>query len=244
MTHALPQLEHPERQAFAVSVAIHILLFLLLWLFGGTIFNEPIRVAIVVDTAPPEVIEEPETEITPSKKRLSQKKTTRTKKNTSTSSKEGNSQNPWSDYERELFSKKGNTSTQQGSAGKSNTTGWGNEKFGKSEKQSTEEKVTIPKGDTSSATRWRKGAARKLVSLPAIDYPESVRKKSGQGQVELLVEVGPDGRVEEIEILKSSGYTRLDLNAKNAYRNAVFSPSSSGESASGVIVVKFKMRDS
>jgi TonB family protein len=46
-----------------------------------------------------------------------------------------------------------------------------------------------------------------------------------------------------VEILKSSGYTRLDLNARNAYRRAVFSPSASGESATGIVTVTFRMKD-
>ena len=120
---------------------------------------------------------------------------------------------------------------------------WGSEKTGRSNKQGEKENVAIPKGDSKARTRWRKGAARRLLTIPAIEYPESVRKKSGQGQVELQIEVNAQGRVEEVEIIKSSGYTRLDINARNAYRSAVFSPSPSGESATGIVVVTFRMRD-
>ncbi|HRP70298.1 MAG TPA: TonB family protein, partial [Turneriella sp.] len=110
-------------------------------------------------------------------------------------------------------------------------------------KQGADEAVTIPRGNTASTTRWKKGGARRLVSLPTIDYPASIRKRSGQGSVELLLVVGATGRVESVEVIKSSGYSKLDINAKNAYRNAVFSASPSGEKASGVVVVTFRMRD-
>lgn len=242
MSTATSHLEHPVRPAFAVSMAIHALLFLLFWLFGGKMFLEPMRVTLLIETTAAEEPQDTPSEIQPTRKL--RKKALRSAKHSAAPSREGANNNPWSDYERELFSRKGKQTVQQGSPGKANTNAWGDEKFARNDKQGTDEKVTIPKGNTSAATRWRKGAARKLVSLPAIEYPESVRKKSGQGQVELMIEVGPDGRVEEVEIVKSSGYTRLDLNARNAYRNAVFSASPSGDRATGIIIVKFKMRDS
>ncbi len=255
MTQAYPPTIHPERRAFLVSLALHALLFLLIALFADLRFTETLSVTIVTDTPQriQEVIEDDlQEEVTrPSEKSV--KKSSRAKDpagsagskrpgKTNTKSDTHTLADPWSQYEQQMHSRAAR-GKESGSGARTEATKWGSEQTGKSEKRGEAEKVNIPKGDSSAATRWRKGAARRLVSMPAIDYPESVRKKSGQGKVELLLEVDAQGRVESVEILKSSGITRLDISARNAYRNAVFSPSPSGETATGVIVVTFKMRD-
>lgn len=255
MTQAYPPILHPERRAFALSLALHALLFLLIALFADLRFNETLSVKIVTD-APQrlqEVIEdEPQEELTRPSRTSGKKATKRKDAADSTGSKrkgKTTSQSdthtladPWSQYEQKMHSRAGR-GNEAGSNARTEATKWGTEKTGRSDKRGESENVVIPKGDSSAATRWRKGAARRLISMPAIEYPESVRKKSGQGKVELLLEVDAQGRVESVEILKSSGITRLDISARNAYRNAIFSPSPSGETATGVIVVTFKMRD-
>lgn len=210
------------------------------------------RVSIVFETERPErvqITEEEQEEITTERRKRPKEKSAGKKRQQSsqktsagTSPQPGASEDQWSRYERQMHSR---NSTSQHTAQASGNSGpkWGSEKTGRSSKQGEKENVAIPKGDSKTSTRWRKGAARRLLTMPAIEYPESVRKKSGQGQVELQIEVNAQGRVEEVEIIKSSGYTRLDINARNAYRSAVFSPSPSGESATGIVVVTFRMRD-
>jgi TonB family protein len=242
-----------ERRAFIISVAAHALLFLLLILFAGRNLGNPLEVRLVIErentTLQKLETPEEEEEETPKQKRRretrkessSQARPSRDKNAKSEKSAPATPSDPWSSYERQMH--KRDKSAASSSAPTSKQTAWGNEKTGKTAKHGENEAVVVPKGTTGTSTRWKKGASRRLVSLPTIDYPESVRKKSGQGRVELLIEVGPDGRVEEIEVLKSSGYAKLDINAKNAYRNAVFSPSPSGESATGIVIVTFRMRD-
>lgn len=251
MTLSIRKPEHPGRRAFAISLVIHALLFLILWLWSRNALDRTLSVSLILDSEPQklEIPEEEESEISPrgnSRRRKNQSapgKAGGTKKGArNNSNAPATPENPWSSYERDMHRRKSANTTGQAQA-KAQGPAWGNEKLPKSSKQGTQENVTVPPGDSKSSTRWKKGAARRLVSLPAIDYPESIRKKSGQGQVELKVEVGADGRVEEVEILKSSGFTRLDINARNAYRNAVFSPSASGDSATGIIVVTFRVRE-
>lgn len=247
---ATKTIKHPERRAFAISVAAHIFLFLLLLAFAGT-EEKIMRVSIVVETERPErvQIEEEKEEITtervsrPRKKSAGKKRQKDAQKASAGSTPQaGASEDQWSRYERQMHSR---NSSSQHTAQASGNSGprWGSEKTGRSGKQGEKENVAVPKGDSKTSTRWRKGAARRLLTMPTIEYPESVRKKSGQGQVELQIEVNAQGRVEEVEIVKSSGYTRLDINARNAYRSAVFSPSPSGESATGIVIVTFRMRD-
>lgn len=244
-------LKSPTSRAFAISVVLHLLLFLLLVFIASRSLPPVLSITVVVEkeeTPQTKIIEEEIEEPIQNDRRTRprrQSTTTAQTKRRGTSDQKSTADaaqgDPWRDYERNLH-RRGSRGSEQAAA-RSDGTAWGSEKFTRGDKHGTSENVEIPRGKTGSRTRWQKGAARRLVSMPAIDYPESVRKKSGQGQVELLIEVDADGRVENVEILKSSGYTRLDLNAKNAYRSAVFSPSSSGESATGVVVVTFKMRD-
>jgi len=243
-------IKHPERRAFAISVAAHIFLFLLLLAFAGT-EEKIMRVSIVVETERPErvQIEEEKEEITSEREsrpkiKSVEKKRQKNAQKTSAGSRQqpGAPEDQWSRYERQMHSRNSNSQHTAQAAGNSGPK-WGSEKTGRSSKRGEKENVAIPKGDSKTSTRWRKGAARRLLTMPTIEYPESVRKKSGQGQVELQIEVNAQGRVEEIEIIKSSGYTRLDINARNAYRSAVFSPSPSGESATGIVIVTFRMRD-
>lgn len=237
-------------RALAISLAAHALLFLLFWLAGSDNLSRTLSVSLLIESEPQqlEIPDEETREISPQNKMRRRKKQSAgnagqaRKGAKSNSSAPATPDNPWGSYERDMFRRKSGDTT--GRAGtKTQGTNWGNEKTGKTTKQGTQENVVIPPGDSKSATRWKKGASRRLVSLPAIDYPESIRKKSGQGQVELRIEVGADGRVEEVEILKSSGFTRLDINARNAYRSAIFSPSVSGDHATGVVVVTFRVRD-
>ncbi len=253
MTQTYPPILHPERRALLVSLGLHALLFLLIVLFADLKLTNTLSVTILSES-PQRIQELPEEEereiIRPSRSKGKSAKQQKQASGAAGSKRKGknNSESlpamsdPWSQYEQQMHSRK-SAGTSPGSASHTEGTKWGSEKTGKNEKRGESEKVNIPKGDSSTATRWRKGAARRLLSMPPIEYPESVRKKSGQGKVELLLEVDAQGRVESVEILKSSGSTRLDISARNAYRNAVFSPSPSGETATGVIVVTFKMRE-
>lgn len=246
-------IKKPEYRAFLVSLAAHALLLLLVVLVADRSLGRTLEVSIVLENEPTHEIEpdEPEKEeIRPEsnrRRRAGPKNSAHHAANATGGRSASRSENrtlsdPWSNYEREMFSRKA-ANADRGERQKAAGTSWGSEKTGRTTKQGESETVVVPRGDSTSATKWRKGSARRLISLPAIEYPESVRKKSGQGVVELLIEVDERGHVENVEIVKSSGITRLDLNARNAYRRAVFSPSASGENATGVVVVTFRMRD-
>lgn len=239
-----------EYRAFAISLAVHALLFLLIFFVSGRNIPSLLEVSIVVEREQiqPEQLEEPEETVRPQTKKSQRKLRTARERAQVKSGRQAQRDNrtlqdPWSSYEQRMFAQnRTNQGTNKGST-TAESTRWGSEKTGRTEKRGENEQVNVPPGRSDSATRWRRGAARRLLSLPAIDYPESVRRKSGQGSVELLIEVDERGHVESVEILKSSGITRLDLNARSAYRRAVFSPSASGESATGVVTVTFRMKD-
>lgn len=64
---------------------------------------------------------------------------------------------------------------------------------------------------------------------PPPEYPRRARQRNQQGKVILEVLVNSRGRVEEMEVAESSGYSILDRAAKDAVRDWVFEPGRRGE---------------
>src|SRR5690606_13047236 len=72
------------------------------------------------------------------------------------------------------------------------------------------------------------------VQLPSTDanyaqscspqYPSMSRRLGEQGRVIVKVVVGTDGRPQQVDVRKSSGYDRLDTAAADAMRRCRFSP--------------------
>ena len=62
----------------------------------------------------------------------------------------------------------------------------------------------------------------------SVPYPHDSLKAREQGTVMLLVLVGVDGKVEDIRIDKSSGFTRLDRAARDAVKLWNFNPAHHG----------------
>ncbi|MCX7633147.1 MAG: TonB family protein [Turneriella sp.] len=230
----------PFRNAFVFSLGLHLLLLFLLWLLFHP--EEPLQVALVIEREPLRKQTVPEEEVPRSRRSLQSEKKSQAAKPSHPKRAVSALNNPWSEYEKQLFrSQRAGVASTPGA--QHNIPQWGSENTGHLQKASSGETINVPAGKSSTSTRWKKGAARRLLSLPPIEYPESIRRRSGQGVVELLIEVNEHGRVENVEILKSSGITRLDLNARNAYRQAIFSPSASGENAVGVVTVTFRLKD-
>ena len=59
---------------------------------------------------------------------------------------------------------------------------------------------------------------------PRPEYPPASRRKGEQGEVQLHVLINAQGRAEQIEIIKSSDFSRLDEAARQAVMRAVFKP--------------------
>ena len=64
---------------------------------------------------------------------------------------------------------------------------------------------------------------------PPPEYPRRARQRNQQGKVILEVLVNSRGRVEEMEVAESSGYSILDRAAKDAVRDWVFEPGRRGD---------------
>lgn len=67
-------------------------------------------------------------------------------------------------------------------------------------------------------------SAVEYIQAPQADYPAIARRLGEEGRVVMQVLVNDKGRAEKVEILKSSGFSRLDESAKLALLRALFKP--------------------
>ncbi|MFZ6819543.1 TonB family protein [Undibacterium sp. Ji22W] len=67
-------------------------------------------------------------------------------------------------------------------------------------------------------------SAVEYIQAPQADYPPMARRMGEEGRVVMQVLVNDKGRAEKVEILKSSGFARLDESAKVALLRALFKP--------------------
>lgn len=67
-------------------------------------------------------------------------------------------------------------------------------------------------------------SAVEYIQAPQADYPPMARRMGEEGRVVMQVLVNDKGRAEKVEILKSSGFSRLDESAKMALLRALFKP--------------------
>jgi protein TonB len=69
------------------------------------------------------------------------------------------------------------------------------------------------------------------LSNPAPAYPGMSKRLGEQGKVLLRVKVGADGQAQDVSVLQSSGFPRLDEAAREAVRNWRFVPARQGDQA-------------
>ena len=62
------------------------------------------------------------------------------------------------------------------------------------------------------------------IEAPIVTYPAASRRLGEQGLVQFRVLVNTSGKAEKVEIIKSSGFNRLDEEAKRAVMRAMFKP--------------------
>ncbi|MDH5718417.1 MAG: TonB family protein [Spirochaetia bacterium] len=135
-----------------------------------------------------------------------------------------------SDFEKTLFTKKSLKKVITGSQAQDKEGGdaaknW--EEEGKetisTEKTGTTESVKIPSGKTGKGSIvWKSGYKRNLDYIPDIPYPKYYRERGIQAKIILDFEVNSAGKVINVNIKQSSGYTKLDILAKEAVRKAKF----------------------
>lgn len=244
--------------SLVVSLMIHALIISLLYLLRNIYFTPvtfEVQIVkpseekrIIVEEDPLEISEEVVT------KNLSTEKRKNIKTGKTSSQVKKSKQSPGKpvtvkktfadDFERSLFTKKNSEKTAfiPGST-KSN---WDDDKRKSTPgKKEAGENIKIPAGKTTSGnTKWKKGGSRKLLKRPSIEYPPVYRKQAMQGRVSLQIEVDSQGKVVDVDVVRSSGYPRLDLNARNAYRNALFNAAPGArENSVGIIDVYFKLKD-
>lgn len=81
---------------------------------------------------------------------------------------------------------------------------------------------------------------------PKPPYPALSRENGEQGSVHLRVQVSADGRAQNVQLIKSSGYGRLDRSALNAVAKYRFVPATRGGTPiaySYTFAINFSLRD-
>ncbi|GAB3042099.1 energy transducer TonB [Acinetobacter apis] len=94
-----------------------------------------------------------------------------------------------------------------------------------------------PKGETKGVT----GSAS--ASCPTPEYPQDALMNEEQGTVRLKLDVGPDGRVTNAKVEKSSGSRNLDRATVNAYKKCVFGAATQdGTATAGSINLEYTFK--
>jgi protein TonB len=76
------------------------------------------------------------------------------------------------------------------------------------------------------------------LNQPAPAYPQEALRRNAGGTVRIQAMVGPDGRVERLEVVQSSGNRHLDRAASEAVRRWTFRPATrNGQPVSGSVSV-------
>lgn len=260
------QNQQPIKQAFIISTIAHLALFI--WALYSTppeptILSFNIQLVDSQNRIPPETKREIQEAIQKVEREKQQAQSTKSVKRQEEGSQTGDrssgepikgeerlsSQEKFAkDFEKTLFSKNSSQHTTPVPGGKEGqSSSWEKDaksgNYGKNEKSKTGENVVVPVGKTGAgSTRWRSGYSRRMTYLPPIEYPLYYRQQGIQADVMLTIEVDPSGRVVEVDIIKSSGYPKLDIIAKNAARQARFTVASgSGVNDVGEIEIKFTL---
>ena len=108
----------------------------------------------------------------------------------------------------------------------------------------------VPAASTSALTTSNGSSGAKglvmitdadYVHKPRMYYPPEARRRNEEGEVLLLVLIGPDGMAKEVSIYRSSGNPLLDEAARQAVYTAVFRPFSvNGVALAGKVIAPFR----
>jgi len=92
-------------------------------------------------------------------------------------------------------------------------------------KEEVKEKVTN-NSQKAAADNQKKGINSKIksIGLTKPDYPRMSHERGEEGQVRIQVQVLASGQLGELDVMTSSGFTRLDNAALQAVKEARFSP--------------------
>jgi len=92
-----------------------------------------------------------------------------------------------------------------------------------------EELPPVPKAASATPPAPRRIGPRPLPGNDRPAYPRRSRERNEQGTVTVRVRVGAEGAVETVEVVRSSGFERLDEAACRALREWRFEPAREGD---------------
>jgi len=80
---------------------------------------------------------------------------------------------------------------------------------------------------------------RTLVHRETLEYPEWMKKKGVEGDVQIKFWVDPSGKVAITNLLTSSGSSELDIYAEQVFRKWLFEPAKTDKQTWGIITFHF-----
>ncbi|MCM8769423.1 MAG: energy transducer TonB [Candidatus Omnitrophica bacterium] len=86
------------------------------------------------------------------------------------------------------------------------------------------------------------GGQRKLVYRHPFTYPDWAQKKGLEGNIRLRFWLLPDGRVDQTELLVSSGWPELDILVEDAFRKWLFESVAEDRKVWGEIVFRLRLK--
>ena len=103
---------------------------------------------------------------------------------------------------------------------------------------SSREKIKVKKGENNSVFIW-KGNKREIESIYPMPMPDVLKKIGQNVDVKAEVIVNNLGNVEQVKIIKSSGFLEVDSAVENALLRYKFSPSTVNKNETGIVIIKF-----
>jgi protein TonB len=95
-------------------------------------------------------------------------------------------------------------------------------------------------GQTFSKVRIEKPRPLQPIDAEAV-YPLGARLRGEEGAVRILVRISADGRIDDLEIRESSGFTGLDRAAERAVRRTRFAPATrSNQPVAGELTITIR----
>ena len=89
--------------------------------------------------------------------------------------------------------------------------------------------------------KWNKESRHILKSKP-IAFPDVLKAEGQDAAVKAKIYVNADGNVRKVEIIKGSGYIKVDSAVAAALRQYLFNPAENNEEDIGIIEIHFKLK--
>ena len=121
---------------------------------------------------------------------------------------------------------------------------WNEKETLPSQKTRIYEKGKSPSAKTGTV-KWKGGGHRKIRYRPVVEYPLYYRRQGIQTTAKFSIRVDSTGNVVGLTLIRSTGYSKLDVIAENVLRKTKFenAPKVNSHYDEGEVSIHFKLKD-